>query len=33
LHVTAITPGVNKTYNDVKEDLRKQVALQLANAS
>jgi peptidyl-prolyl cis-trans isomerase D len=32
LHVTAITPGVNKTYNDMKDTLRKQIALQLATA-
>lgn len=32
LHVTKITPGVHKTFADVKEDIRKSVAAQLAQA-
>jgi len=32
LHVTAITPGVNKTFDDVKDTLRKQAIEQLAGA-
>ena len=32
LHVANITPGSTKTLNDVKEDLRKQIASQLAAA-
>ena len=32
LHVTKITPGVTKTLDDVKEDLRKDLAAQLAQA-
>jgi peptidyl-prolyl cis-trans isomerase D len=32
LHVTKITPGVNKTFDDVKEDIRKSVNAQLAQA-
>ncbi|HEY5338930.1 MAG TPA: SurA N-terminal domain-containing protein [Rhizomicrobium sp.] len=30
LHVTKITPGIHKTLDDVKEDIRKDVATQLA---
>jgi peptidyl-prolyl cis-trans isomerase D len=32
LHVTKITPGVNKTFEDVKEDIRKDVLAQLAQS-
>jgi peptidyl-prolyl cis-trans isomerase D len=32
LHVTKITPGVHKTFDDVKEDIRKSVTAQLAQA-
>ena len=32
LHVTKITPGVHKTFDDVKDDIRKSVAAQLAQA-
>lgn len=32
LHVTKITPGVNKTFDDVKESLRKEAYAQLATA-
>ena len=32
LHVTKITPGVNKTFEDVKEEIRKTVTAQLAVA-
>jgi peptidyl-prolyl cis-trans isomerase D len=32
LHVTRITPGVSKTFDDMKETLRKDVMLQLAMA-
>ncbi len=30
LHVSSITPGINKTFDDVKADIRKDVAIQLA---
>lgn len=32
LHVTKITPGVSKTFDDVKEDIKKDVMTQLAAA-
>jgi peptidyl-prolyl cis-trans isomerase D len=32
LHVTKITPAINKTFDDVKEDIRKDVTEQLAQA-
>ena len=32
LHVTAITPGINKSFDDVKADIRKDVTAQLAQA-
>jgi peptidyl-prolyl cis-trans isomerase D len=32
LHVTAITPGINKTFEDVKDDIRKDVLTQLAQS-
>ena len=32
VHIVSITPGQNKTFADVKEDLRKQISQQLAQA-